>query len=221
MNSADLIVVGGGPAGTAAAITAARCGAKVLLFEAGRFPRHKVCGEFVSAESLDLLRGLFDSGDASLLRDAMQIGHARLFIDERVLTTEIKPSAASISRFDLDAALWEAATAAGVQTFERVKVREIRGGGPFVVLTAEGDFTARAVINASGRWSNLRRAPSQNGSAARWIGLKAHFAEASPSSSVDLYFFSGGYCGVQPLAEHRQRCGHGAGGGRQQAAASA
>jgi len=54
----DLIVIGGGPAGSAAAIAAARAGAQVLLLERGRYPRHKVCGEFVSAESLDLLSTL-------------------------------------------------------------------------------------------------------------------------------------------------------------------
>jgi flavin-dependent dehydrogenase len=54
----DLIVVGGGPAGTSAAITCARHGARVLLLERGQFPRHKVCGEFVSAESLELLSDL-------------------------------------------------------------------------------------------------------------------------------------------------------------------
>ena len=47
----DLIVIGGGPAGCAASIIAARSGATVLQLERGRFPRHKVCGEFVSAES--------------------------------------------------------------------------------------------------------------------------------------------------------------------------
>jgi len=45
----DLIVVGAGPAGSAAAISAAKKGATVLLLERSRFPRHKVCGEFVSA----------------------------------------------------------------------------------------------------------------------------------------------------------------------------
>src|ERR1041385_2073289 len=54
----DLAVIGGGPAGTAAAITAARRGKRVALLERGRYPRHKVCGEFVSAESLELLEAL-------------------------------------------------------------------------------------------------------------------------------------------------------------------
>ena len=65
----DLIVVGGGPAGTAAAIVAGRKGRRVLLLERGRFPRHKVCGEFVSAESLALLKVLLDPRHAALLRD--------------------------------------------------------------------------------------------------------------------------------------------------------
>jgi flavin-dependent dehydrogenase len=58
----DLIVAGGGPAGSACAITAARLGAKVLLLEKDRFPRQKVCGEFVSPESLGLLHGLLKKG---------------------------------------------------------------------------------------------------------------------------------------------------------------
>ena len=69
----DLIIIGGGPAGTSAAIFAARLGASVLLLERGRFPRHKVCGEFVSAESLSLLRDLLDHQYVALIRDAVRI----------------------------------------------------------------------------------------------------------------------------------------------------
>ncbi len=58
----DLTVIGGGPAGSCAAITAHRAGASVLLLERGRFPRHKVCGEFVSAEALGLL-GAYSARD--------------------------------------------------------------------------------------------------------------------------------------------------------------
>jgi flavin-dependent dehydrogenase len=63
-------------------------------------------------------------------------------------------------------------------------------------------FEAKAVINAAGRWSNLTSPAVRNRiSAERWIGVKSHFRQASPPNSVDLYFFEGGYCGVQP-------CGH-------------
>lgn len=194
----DLIVVGGGPAGTAAAIIAARDGAQVLLLERGRFPRHKVCGEFVSAESLGLVADLLGSTH-ELIRGAPRMGSARLFIGTRVVNAEVAPAAASIARFDLDSALWQAALRAGVDARAQIAVQRITGTGQFAAATGAGEFESRAVIDASGRWSNLKPATSQQGNGQKWIGLKAHFTEAAPHPSVDLYFFEGGYCGVQPV----------------------
>src|SRR5216110_2380224 len=116
MSCFDLIVVGAGPAGCTAAITASRGAAKVLLLERGSFPRHKVCGEFVSAESLDLLGGFLGSRHAPLLTSAIRIPQARLFFDGYLLQTPIDPPAASIARLDLDATLWELAGENGVET---------------------------------------------------------------------------------------------------------
>jgi len=193
----DLIVVGAGPAGTSAAITATRGGAKVLLLERGKFPRHKVCGEFVSAESLGLLRDLFASSYHPLLDDCLRISLGRIFLDGRVLPTPIFPPAASIARFDLDQALIESALACGVEVRLQTTVREIAGESPFQVSATAGEFEAAAVINASGRWSNLTAVPAPK--TEKWLGIKGHFTEADPSDSVDLYFFEGGYCGVQPV----------------------
>ena len=108
----DLIIIGGGPAGTSVAISTARSGASVLLLERGRFPRHKVCGEFVSAESLSLLTDLLDRNEVALLRDAVRIPRARVFLDDRVVQTAVDPPAASIARLDLDDALWRSAESA-------------------------------------------------------------------------------------------------------------
>ena len=192
----DLIIIGGGPAGTAAAITAARNGARVLILEHGRFPRHKVCGEFVSAESLALLKSLL-APDTALIDQAPPIPAARLFLDGRRLHAPVHPPAASISRFDLDLALWLAAEQAGAETRPQAAVQRVFGQGPFVVETAQGAFHARSIINASGRWSSLSpRLPSPP---KKWLGVKAHFHEPCPPCSVDLYFFNGGYCGVQPI----------------------
>ncbi|HJS98561.1 MAG TPA: FAD-dependent oxidoreductase, partial [Terriglobales bacterium] len=85
----DLIIIGGGPAGAAAAITAARSGVYVLILEQGRFPRHKVCGEFVSAESLSLLNSLLPS--TRLIDRAPHIPSARIFLDGCQLPTPIHP----------------------------------------------------------------------------------------------------------------------------------
>lgn len=195
--SYDLIVIGGGPAGTSAAITAARAGCCVLLVERGRFPRHKVCGEFVSAESLALLKWLLGDADQDLLGNSIPLSESRLLLDGRSVRIPVTPPAASIARHELDFALWNAAQHAGVITLQETSAGGIEGQQPFRVQTAAGEFHGRAVINASGRWSNLSQpAPPPGG--ARWVGLKAHFhGETEPS--VDLYFFQDGYCGVQPV----------------------
>ena len=194
----DLIILGGGPAGTAAAITAAGNGATVLILEHGIFPRHKVCGEFVSPESLALLQSLLKP-DTTLLRQAPRIAAARVFLDGRRLHAPIHPPAASIPRFQLDLALWRAAEQAGADAQTQTTVQRLSGNGPFLVETAGGSFEARGVINASGRWSSLSPRPSTS-AGQKWLGIKAHFHEPSPPGSVDLYFFAGGYCGVQPVA---------------------
>jgi flavin-dependent dehydrogenase len=196
----DLIIIGGGPAGTSAAISAARQGARVLLLERGRFPRHKVCGEFVSAESFSLLEDILDLRHAPLLQDAVRILRARLFLDGRTLHARVDPPAVSIARFDLDAALWHSAESVGADARQQVTVQSVGGSAPFRIVTASEEFESRALINASGRWSNLNLAPAENGTRPeKWIGVKAHFAEPRCEASVDLYFFDGGYCGVQPI----------------------
>ena len=194
----DLIVIGGGPAGTSAAITCARSGGRVLLLERGRFPRHKVCGEFVSAESLELLVSLLDPKHLRLFSDSVRIPRSRVFLDGRRLHTPIDPAAASISRLDLDAALWDSAEHNGVDGRQQTAVQRISGNGPFTVESSIGKFEGRALINASGRWSKLNPGTA-DASSRKWLGLKGHFSESSPPASVDLYFFDGGYCGVQPV----------------------
>jgi menaquinone-9 beta-reductase len=196
----DLAVIGGGPAGTSAAITTARSGARVLLLERGRLPRQRVCGEFVSAESLALLAGLLDRTAPALLRQAVRIPEARLFFDGRALAAPVDPPAASIARFDLDFALWQAAEQGGVVARTETAVERIIRNNVFHLTTNAGEFRARAVINATGRWSNLRKQNVEEpNSTKKWLGLKAHFSEPAPHLSVDLYFFEGGYCGVQPV----------------------
>ena len=195
----DLAIVGGGPAGTSAAITASRLGATVAMFEARTFPRHKVCGEFVSAEALQLLeRLLTGSGHEAIVHAAPQVSQCRLYLGDRTLEAAVSPAARSITRYDLDAALWAAAQDVGVEAHASCEVIGVRGEGPFELRSSEGIYSAKAVIIAAGRWSQFtpnRRLPA----APKWIGLKGHFREARPNASTDLYFFEHGYCGVQPI----------------------
>ena len=198
----DVIVIGGGPAGSSAAITAARAGFKVLLLDAGKYPRHKVCGEFVSPESLDLLAFLLGAG-SELLLNAQRVSGSRVFIDHTELQFPLSPAAVSISRHDLDVALWNAAIQSGVDARQQTAVEDVSGRGPFVVRTTQTEFSAKCVIFAAGRWPRIERFRPELQPGPRWIGLKAHFEESDPPLSTDLYFFEHGYCGVQPIGDGR------------------
>jgi flavin-dependent dehydrogenase len=196
----NLAIIGGGPGGCAAAITAARKGARVLLLERARFPRQKVCGEFVSAESLELLQNLLANDFHHLLTRARRIFDSRIFLDGSMLEARIDPPAASIARFDLDAALWETCCAEAVEAHAETVVTSIEGDGPFRIVAGSQIFDAESLINASGRWSSFTSPEVRaRNSREKWIGIKAHFYEASAAPSTDLYFFDGGYCGVQPV----------------------
>jgi flavin-dependent dehydrogenase len=197
----DVAVIGGGPAGSSAAISASRFGASVVLLEAGDFPRHKVCGEFVSAESLDMLRDLLGPVAAAdaILRCAPVIDHVRLLLNGDSVTARVVPPALSVARYDLDFLLWQAANQGGVEARSSCEVRALAGNGPFRLDTPQGVLEAAAVIVAAGRWSRFAvRDPIPAGP--KWIGLKAHFRELQAPRSTDLYFFEHGYCGVQPTA---------------------
>jgi hypothetical protein len=79
-------------------------------------------------------------------------------------------------------------------------VKSISGNGPFQIFANNQTFEAQAVINASGRWSNFTSPQVRAGNTKeKWIGIKSHFYEAAATPSTDLYFFEGGYCGVQPV----------------------
>ncbi len=199
----DLAIVGAGPAGTSCAITAARLGASVALFEAKDFPRHRVCGEFVSAESLNVLASLLQDVPAArtLFQTAPAIRlHPSFAQRASDRSRRLAAPALSISRYELDALLWEAARQAGVVTHSNCEVMGVEGDGAFMLQTSSGIRIARALIVAAGRWSQFtpdRTVPP----GPKWIGLKAHFGEAWTEPCTDLYFFPDGYCGVQPVSD--------------------
>lgn len=175
---------------------------KVGLFEAKKFPRHKVCGEFVSEESLDVLAGLLQDVSAAeaLFQGAPVIDRTRLLLGERVIEAPVIPPALSISRYELDALLWDAARRAGVEIHPNCEIVGSKGDGPFILKTSSGEFRARSLIVAAGRWSPFtadRAVPP----GPKWVGVKAHFQESWTKPCTDLYLFTHGYCGVQPVTD--------------------
>ena len=202
----DLAIIGGGPAGCAAALAARRQGLRVAVWDRERFPRHKVCGEFISAEALPWLQ---EEVPEALARGAA-IDRAE-FVSRTGLRRgfNLPRSARGLSRYAMDAALWEAAARAGIETHEGDGIRSVRklggrGRADAWELESDGGLIARArsLIVACGRWWRIEGFPSPAGqaqAAGEWVGAKAHFAGPAPCGSVEMYFFPGGYCGLAPI----------------------
>lgn len=192
----DVAIAGAGPAGSAAAITAARRGLTTLLVDKSRFPRDKVCGSFVSAEAVSAAENLLDTS----LERFPALHEVTLTRGERAIRRSLDHPARSVSRAVLDHELVKAAERSGVVVRLGESVTHVlRVENGFHIVTETNTYVAAAVIDASGRWSRVRAAegtPSE-----RLIGVKQSFTQTNAGNSVDLYFFDGGYCGVQPIGE--------------------
>jgi len=191
----DLIVIGGGPAGCSAAITAAREGWSVLLLERGRFPRQKVCGEFVSAESLELLIWLLGTRDPACSSDPCPYRNRALC--RRTHNSRAgEPGGSQYRPLRSRSRAWSTAEKAGVTALQETTVQRIEGETKFRVATSAGEFgdvlsstPAGAGPISSRKMTNPR---ALDGLDSRTF-FRRHGTERRP------VFFEGGYCGVQPV----------------------
>lgn len=200
MLDSDVLIIGGGPAGSAAAIALAKRGFKVILLEKRKIPRNKLCGEFVApaaVQELDRLGAL----DAVRAAGARAIARARIYsmfgacLD---LPFEQTGEGLGISRAKLDTLLLERAGELGVEIIDGFRVEELRGDGSVAARgtccrTGRGAaFTARSAIDASGLHSRHKRTNSSR----RLFAFKAHIEAAGPSGTVELFSYRGGYGGL-------------------------
>lgn len=174
----EIEIVGGGLAGLALGLGLRRAGVGVTVFEAGSYPRHRVCGEFITGLGERTIARL---GLAPLLADAARLREVEWFFRGRPLRRQRLPAPAfALSRHALDARLAVAFTAAGgrLRTNTRVDV----GNAP------EGR------IFSTGR----RRA-----TAAPWLGLKLHARGLRLTSELEFHLGDDAYAGLCPVEDGR------------------
>jgi flavin-dependent dehydrogenase len=194
---AGTLVVGGGLAGPAAAIWLARAGQTVTLWDRERTPAHKICGEFLSWEAQRWLAELGIDLDAL---GAVAIDRVRLVTAARSAVGRLGFTARSVTRRVLDAALLEAAAAAGATVERGVTVREVLADG--TVVAPHASVRPETLFLATGK-HNLRGIGRDGaGTLNHQLGFKAYFRltpaqRAELSGHVELILFEGGYAGLQ------------------------
>ena len=211
----EVLVVGGGLAGSTLSTLLARAGHDVLVIERGEFPRDKLCGEFLSPESQSILRasGVIDRIERV---GPVRINRAR-FIgrSERHVAIRLPAAAYGISRKRLDEELFEACKAAGATAWTKSEVVGIEartaGGHMVTVRRPAGEMVlvkAATVVCAHGRRGRPDHALNRKflKAAHPFVGLKRHHRPADTDAGrdlaaeledhVEIYPFAGGYCGM-------------------------
>ncbi len=169
-----ITIVGGGLAGLTLGIGLRQRDIPVTLYEASTYPRHRVCGEFISGrgqaalEQLGLLKNILAAG-------AIAAHNAAFFVGARRIHHKLPEPALSISRYHLDALL--------ANTFQNM-------GGQ---LEANQRWTKQfsdQVVRATGRRPHAQNA---NG---RWFGLKCHAKNVALEADLEMHIVPNGYVGI-------------------------
>lgn len=197
MREFDVIVVGGGPAGSTAAGLCAQRGLSVALLEHKRFARHKVCGDVINPNCWPVLERLGAADRVRALPQHRITG--ALFTTPGGESVAVAMEAVAIRRALFDAALLQHARDCGVTVFEGDAVHDSAGAGE-VVTHNQRYLALLGIIGADGRHSVVaqktglaRSGTGRNGH----VAFQAHFrAPAAMDDRVQLHLFAGGYCGV-------------------------
>jgi flavin-dependent dehydrogenase len=202
--STDVMIIGGGLAGSAAAIVLARAGREVVLIERESQPQHKVCGEFLSQEALTYLRSLginVEGLGGVAIRSVRLAGGAGE--SEAVLPFK----AMSLTRRRLDEELLRMAESVGVKVLRGCRVNGVErsGEGWMARLADAPTVSSAAAFLATGK-HDLHARARPKGKQPDLVAFKMYWRlmpqqMAALDGHVELMLYRGGYAGLQPVEE--------------------
>jgi menaquinone-9 beta-reductase len=192
----DVAIIGAGLAGASLAARLAEQGRQVVVYERDRFPRDKLCGEFLSPESFRCLETL-GCAEEFLAMNPSVMTRARIIAPGGVeLELPLPGRAFGLSRRRLDALLLDHARRHGAKVLEGTCVRRF------------DDVEADVIVGAYGRRTALDRTLERRffSKRSRLVAFKQHHRIAPSAADnlrgvVELYAFDGGYCGVSYVEE--------------------
>ncbi|MEO1653163.1 MAG: NAD(P)/FAD-dependent oxidoreductase [Bacteroidota bacterium] len=195
----DILIIGGGLAGLSAAIRLSEARLKVALVEKNHYPFHRVCGEYISNESIPFLNSLgidpFQLGAVAL--DRFRLSSPR----GNYLDLSLQSGGFGISRYTLDEALYHRAAELGTDFFLGKKAMKLQSEADWgqVELNDGQLLEARFLLGAYGKRSNLDSYLNRQFFRQRspYLGVKYHIkTDLHPQDQIALHNFSNGYCGI-------------------------
>ena len=208
---AEVVIVGGGPAGSALACFLARQGRDTLVLEAKHFPRDQICGESVSPEGWRILEAMGAAPRVRALEPQPVHGMRLVSPDGTSFAGHARSERPgfAVRRVALDAALSHAARTAGARVVEGALVRELvfeAGRVAGVVAEIGGEpqtLRARLVAGADGRRSVVARGRGllRPHARLRRFAVRGHWESTEGLSELgEMHVGGGGYCGIAPLS---------------------
>jgi menaquinone-9 beta-reductase len=195
----DVAIAGGGISGLALSIDLKRRGYNVVVLEKGNYPRHKVCGEYVSLESVDYLNKICPA-----LRNLQLplITNFRMTAPgNSIFDTALTQGGIGISRYLLEHLLYEEAKRNGVNVIVNRKVNKpaFSKYEDLYILKHHGEeVKAKLFCNASGKNSNLFKGTAQ---VSKYIAVKYHVKLDRDKEKIEIHNFPGGYCGISDIED--------------------
>jgi len=195
-----ILIVGGGLAGLTAAIHLSKIGLKVIVIEKNEFPKHKVCGEYVSNEVVSYFNYLgINTND---LKPTYLNQFQFSFLNGEILNSNLPLGGFGVSRYLLDEFLYKKAIANGCQIIQDSVEDIVFSENQFTVTTVKNAvFKSEILLGAFGKRSNIDQKLERDFfyKKAPWLAVKAHYSGVFPNDLVGLYHFKGGYCGVSKV----------------------
>ncbi len=200
MKNKEVLIIGGGLAGLTAAIHLSKIGLKVILIEKNEYPKHKVCGEYISNEVLPYLNYL-DLNISNL--HPTNITHLEFStVSGKIIKSILPLGGFGISRYTLDDYLYKKAIANGCKISKDTVESIVFNEDEFTITTSDKTvYKSELVIGAFGKRSNIDQKINREfiQKKSPWLAVKAHYSGDFANDLVGLYNFKGGYCGVSKV----------------------
>ena len=201
----DVTIIGGGLAGLSLALDLKKRGRSILVIEIGSYPRHKVCGEYISMESFEYLNALCPS-----LKE-IDLPFINKFLLSSIGKKEFKTSlnlgGFGISRYILENLLFMEAKNTGVVFSLNNKALEVKFDKfteLFSIKTKSGNYCSRIVCNSTGRKSNFEAKENINNHlGTNYVGVKYHIKMKRDTTQIEIHNFQGGYCGISNVEDDK------------------